>query len=295
MGRRGEVTMRFRTEIDTSRGTFEITHADRLLMLGSCFTDSVGSRLETDGFTVTRNSFGPLYNPLSIASVLKMIFDDRRYTPAELTVDDAGISHCLDFASRWQSADADALCAELNAGLDRLAETYREATVVVLTFGSSFGYYVTGAESDWPVGNCHKFPAAYFERRPIAVGCITDCWRPLAERIKADGKHLLLTVSPIRHLADGLHGNELSKARLLLACEALADVADYFPSYEIMLDDLRDYRFYAADMKHPSDVAVEYIYQHFANVYFDEQTAAEALRRRSETLRAAHRQIIDRI
>lgn len=293
MGRRGEVTMRFRTEIDTSRGTFEITHADRLLMLGSCFTDSVGSRLETDGFTVTRNPFGPLYNPLSIASVLKMIFDDRRYTPAELTVDDAGISHCLDFASRWQSADADALCADLNAGLDGLAEAYREATVVMLTFGSSFGYYVKDSASDYPVGNCHKFPAAYFERRPISLGDIIDRWRPLTERIIADGKHILLTVSPIRHLADGLHGNQLSKARLLLACEALADVADYFPSYEIMLDDLRDYRFYAADMKHPSDVAVDYIYQRFANTYFDERTIAEAMSRRAATLRAAHRQIID--
>lgn len=295
MGRRGEVKLKLRTEIEAPRGTFAISHADRLLMLGSCFTDSVGARLEADGFAVTRNPFGPLYNPLSIAAVLRMIFDGRRYTPSELTIDNAGVSHCLDFASRWQNADADAICAELNDGLDRLAETYREATVVVLTFGSSFGYYVTGDESDWPVGNCHKFPSEYFERRTIAVERITDCWRPLAERIKADGKHLLLTVSPIRHLADGLHGNELSKARLLLACEALADVADYFPSYEIMLDDLRDYRFYAADMKHPSDVAVDYIYQHFANAYFDEHTAAEALRRRAAALRAAHRQIIDRI
>ncbi|MDE5554771.1 MAG: GSCFA domain-containing protein, partial [Muribaculaceae bacterium] len=110
--------------------------------------------------------------------------------------------------------------------------------------------------------------------------------------LKAMGKNVILTVSPIRHLADGLHGNELSKARLLLACDALGSLAEYFPAYEIMLDDLRDYRFYDRDLKHPSEMACDYIYEKFCERYFSSSTIEKAIKAREATLRAAHRPII---
>lgn len=282
--------MRFRTEIESKRGGFEISHDDRIVMLGSCFTDNVGSRLMRDGFVVTANPFGPLYNPFSLARTLEDALAGRRYTEDDLTVDSAGVYHCLDFASKYQGKDASALLQTLNDGIDGLKKAVDEASVLIITFGSSFVYSIDGT-IDGTVGNCHKFPSSMFTRMPLSVDAISARWTALLDNVAGLGKKIILTVSPIRHLADGLHGNELSKARLLLACECLGRQADYFPSYEIMMDDLRDYRFYGSDMKHPSDVACDYIYDKFSQTYFSTKTVEEARRHREAALRSAHRQI----
>ena len=143
------------------------------------------------------------------------------------------------------------------------------------------------------VGNCHKLPIKSFALSNLEVADIVALWQPLLSRMVGLGKKLILTISPIRHLAYGLHGSQLGKARLLLACDAMGDLADYFPSYEIVMDDLRDYRFYKADMKHPSEVACDYIYDIFARAYFSKSTVAEAQTRRKATVAAAHRPILD--
>lgn len=284
--------MRFRTEIETGRGSFEIAHSDRIVMLGSCFTDNIGQRLERDGFDAVYNSLGPLYNPFSLARLIEDLLDGRRYKASDFVVDAEGVSHCLDFASKYQSGDAQALADELNSRMSLLAGQLRSASLLVVTFGSSVVYSLTSA-ADGTVGNCHKFPSSMFSRLTLTVEQIVERWKPLVARLKAMGVRLIFTVSPIRHLADGLHGNQLSKARLLLACDRLtADCADYFPSYEIMLDDLRDYRFYAADMKHPSEQACDYIYETFQQKYFSKATMSEALRCRERALRLSHRPII---
>lgn len=283
--------MRFRTEIELKRGGFEIGHDDRIVMLGSCFTDNVGSRLQRDGFDVTANPLGPLYNPYSLARVIEDALDGRCYSANDFMKDADGVSHCLDFASRYQDADGERLAAAINEEFGILKDDIARATVVIVTFGSSFVYSLTD-DVDGTVGNCHKFPSAMFSRMPLSVEAITARWSSLLDRLSAMGKKIILTVSPIRHLADGLHGNELSKARLLLACECLDAHADYFPSYEIMMDDLRDYRFYGADMKHPTDVACDYIYEKFSQTYFTTKTIDEARKHRDAVLRSAHRQII---
>lgn len=131
-----------------------------------------------------------------------------------------------------------------------------------------------------------------FSQLSVSSAEIEHIISPLLSHLKDMGKHIILTVSPIRHLADGLHGNELSKARLLIACEALRDVAEYFPAYEIMIDDLRDYRFYERDLKHPTEMACDYIYEKFCERYFSSSTIEKAIQSREVSLRAAHRQII---
>lgn len=280
--------MRFRTEIEQIDGSFEISHSDRILMLGSCFSDNIGALLQRDGFDTVINPFGPLFNPVSLARLIGYIAGDKHFSPSDFTADAAGVWHCLDFAMRYQNADANALADRLNEGLDSLRRFYEAATVVCITFGSSYVFCKDGLI----VGNCHKLPGSLFEIGMFKAAETVSLWRPLLEEMRQSGKNIILTVSPIRHLSYGLHGNQVGKANLLIACDELSGLADYFPSYEIMIDDLRDYRFYAADMKHPSDITVEYIYELFGNTYFSRATAAEAVRRRKAALAAAHRPII---
>lgn len=280
--------MRFRTEIEPPRGSFRIAHTDSVVMLGSCFTDHIGERLSRDGFDVCFNPFGPLYNPISLGRLVSDLLYGRIYTMDDFAIDNAGVSHCLDFASRYQDVDAHRLSVRINTEFDDLRMKLKKSTVLIITFGSSFVYSIDGSVAG-TVGNCHKFPAASFTRMAAGIDDIVTYWRPLLERLRNAGKKVILTVSPIRHLADGLHGNELSKARLLLAADRLSDLTDYFPSYEIMVDDLRDYRFYDRDMKHPTDQACDYIYEKFGDCYFSRDTLNKAHTNREESLRAAHR------
>ncbi len=261
-----------------------IGYRQKIAMLGSCFTSGIGSRLQADGFDVMANPMGPLYNPASLARVAGRAVDDYRYTEADLIRKDDRY-HILDFPSRYQDSDSGSLIAGVNAEFATLAAGLRDADLWIITFGTAHIFQYGGVT----VGNCHKLPASEFTDRYLSVDEIVGMWQPLTA-----GRRVIFTVSPIRHVADGLHGNQLSKARLLLAVEALCQngAAEYFPSYEILLDDLRDYRFYAPDMKHPSETAVDYIYGHFAATYFSEETACKASAARKEFLRSQHRNIL---
>lgn len=284
--------MKFRTEIEPVKTRHSIGIDQPLLMLGSCFTDNVGQRLAIDGFDVLHNPLGPLYNPMSLAQCIRRAFAGQYYTEVDLVPGPRGW-HCLDYASRYSGEDAAELLTRLNRDfgtvVDRLANP-RLHTLIV-TFGSSYVFERQGAV----VGNCHKFPATEFRRRRLSVKEIVDTWATMVGSLP-DNIDIIFTVSPIRHLADGLHGNEVSKATLLLALEELYPHyplrAGYFPSYEIMLDDLRDYRFYAADMKHPSEVAVDYIYDIFTNTYVTEKDRAAALENRRRYRASQHHQIL---
>lgn len=283
--------MRFRTEIERLPQPLRIDHATPLLMLGSCFTDEVGARLERDGFDVLRNPFGPLYNPASITRCIERALERRQYTEADLTEGPRGL-HCLDYASRYSGTDAGALLEEINATLESVSAMLARRPAVILTLGSAYVFELK--DTGRIVGNCHKIPADRFTRRRLSVDECAALLRSTVGRLHAAGvDDVILTVSPIRHLADGLHGNVLSKSTLQLAADSVAGSGcHYFPSYEIMLDDLRDYRFYASDMKHPSEVAVDYIYEVFSDYYFTKSTVAAAREARSRTLAAQHRPIL---
>lgn len=286
--------MRFRTEIEPLRAPFGLSHADRMVMLGSCFTDEIGSRLAADGFDVCANPFGALYNPLSICRCIDRMLDGTPYTASDLIDGPRGV-HCLDYATRYSGTDPATVLDSLNADADRLRGALAGSPVVFLTFGTAYVYRL---RSDGRVvGNCHKFPASDFDRSLLDVDTIVEAVGRTAERLRLAGAaRMVFTVSPIRHVADGLHGNTVSKAVLHLAVERLCGGSDgfasYFPAYEIMIDDLRDYRFYASDMKHPSDVAVDYIYEFFSHTYFDAATRREAESRRRRYKASLHRPIL---
>lgn len=281
--------MKFRTEIEPIRSTYRIAHGDGgVLLLGSCFSDNVGERLEADGFEVCHNPMGPLYNPASLCCFISRLLDGYVYTEADLTPDTEGRFHTLDFPLRYSAPKAAPLLDRINSECRATAVKLSEAATVVVTFGTAWCFDLPDGRT---VGNCHKLPASVFSRRRMTADEIVRLWQPLASRLRAMGKHLIATVSPIRHLADGLHGNQLSKATLLLALDALPEI-EYFPAYEILVDDLRDYRFYADDLKHPSAMAVDYIYNIFSQTYFSDATLAEARIRHAARLREAHRPLL---
>ena len=288
--------MKFRTEIEPAElREPAIGPDDGIVMLGSCFTDEVGERLAFDGFRAVHNPMGPLFNPLSLLRCLDAAASGKEYDIADLTRTPDGMWHCLDFATRYTSASATELLDKLNADIRALGEALREARTVIITLGTAYVY--THRATGRTVGNCHKLPGGEFTRRRLSTDECAAAIGQMLERVPADAGNVIVTVSPVRHTADTLHGNQLSKATLLLAAEqAERENGDsrltYFPAYEILNDDLRDYRFYASDLKHPSETAVDYVYEHFCQRYFTPATRAIALERRKISKRRAHRPII---
>lgn len=287
--------MKFRTEIEPMpMRQPPIGADDGIVMLGSCFTDEVGSRLAFDGFRVSHNPLGPLYNPASILTCLRRAAEREPYTAADLTPGPDGQWHCLDFATRYTAPAPDELLRKLNADIESLASEMAAARAVIITLGTAFVF--TLADTARVVGNCHKLPASAFRRERLSVRACSAAITAMLDAIPATAENIVLTVSPVRHTADTLHGNQLSKSTLLLAVDEAMRHGDprltYFPAYEILNDDLRDYRFYAPDLKHPSTMAVDYVYEHFSARYFTPATRATALERRRQSKREAHRPIL---
>ena len=295
---------KFRTVIDIrpDKG-HRIDHSDGIVMLGSCFTDNVGALLRRDGFDVTFNPFGPLYNPASIENVITRALLDISYSTSSFVQDEQGLWHCLDFASKYVSNEPEHLASHINTQLQELRDKLLNASTVIITLGTAFVYYwkdiATPKEKAgqvYAVGNCHKFPAHCFNRERLGVADVRSLLTNISALLLGKVRNIIFTVSPIRHIGDGLHGNQLSKATLLLGIDQAMNARIqpdermcHFPSYEIMIDDLRDYRFYAADMKHPSDVAIDYIYERFLTTCCTKETIAQAEEARRLSLRQAHR------
>ena len=260
--------MKFRTEIDIRPLPFRIGHDDRILALGSCFAGHIAARLARAKFRVTANPTGILFNPLSIAAALDAYADARPVRRDELHRDADRWFH-YGFHGDFSAPTPDEALAAMNAARRCGTEALRTANRIVATFGTAWVYEREGAV----VANCHRQPAATFVRRRLTTDEIVAAFDRLIARPLA-GKKLLLTVSPVRHLADGLEGNAVSKAVLRLAAEELAekhpDVA-YFPAFEILTDDLRDYRFYADDLVHPAPQAVGYVWERFAEALLDDE------------------------
>lgn len=231
-------------------------------MLGSCFTDNVGTRLADAGFDVVHNPMGPLFNPASIASVIGR----RELFSIEDLRHEADGWHCLAFASRYMSDEAGTLLEKVNADFIALREAIDRADVLVFTFGTA--YVFEEVATGRIVGNCHRIAAGEFNRRRMSISEINSLWQPLLS--SNPSTRVIFTVSPIRHTADTLHGNTLSKSILHLAIDELAQMypnVAYFPAFEAVVDDLRDYAYYAADAKHPSPEAVDYIFGIFKQMF----------------------------
>ncbi|MBQ5352978.1 MAG: GSCFA domain-containing protein [Alistipes sp.] len=254
--------MKFRTEIDKPQLKGRIDYNSKIVTLGSCFAENITKRLAAAKFCVKHSPVGILFNPASIASTLTA-FAERSAVDCGRIVRRSEGWVSLDCHSELTMPTEEEAIKTLQNAIDEGHKLLRSATCVIITFGTAWVYehIATGRV----VANCHKQPSREFCRRRMSVEEIVTLFKPLMEGVLRD-KHVIFTVSPIRHTADGLTENCVSKAILRLAADTLSstyDNADYFPAFEIVTDDLRDYRFYAEDMVHPSAQAVEYIWQRF--------------------------------
>ena len=254
--------MKFRTEIESLSLTTKIDYSTKIFAVGSCFAQNIAKRLFKAKFKIDFCPTGILFNPASIASALNAFAVQQTANSARVvTRGDSFVS--LDVHSDLAEDSFDSAVDAVNHAYSIGHKQLSDAQCVIITFGTAWVYEhkATGAV----VANCHKIPQSEFIRRRLSVTEIIDVFKPLLEGILRD-KNVIFTLSPVRHIADGLAENSLSKAPLRLAIAELCeqyDNVDYFPAYEIVTDDLRDYRFYTDDLVHPSAQAVEYIWEHF--------------------------------
>ncbi|MFI3280923.1 MAG: GSCFA domain-containing protein [Rikenellaceae bacterium] len=262
--------MKFRTEIEIPQSEVQLDYSSRILSLGSCFATSIGGKLRDAKFTTCINPIGVLFNPLSICSALQR-FSERRFVSIdELQHGCDGWFH-YDFHSSLSDVDPAVALQKINRAVEQGATALENSDTIVLTFGTSWIYELIA--SGVAVANCHKEPARSFSRRSMDIEEIV---RVVGELVaKYSNKRFIISVSPIRHIKDGLVENSLSKATLRVAIAQIVEKfanAHYFPAYEILLDDLRDYRFYADDMLHPSSQAIEYIWSKFCHTHISAAT-----------------------
>ena len=278
--------MKFHTDIQISKASQPIEHSEKILMLGSCFAENMEEKFANSGFRVCCNPFGTLYNPLSIAACLQSLIDEKHFSAEDLHFS-GGQYHSMLHHGRFSSADADECLGMVNESIRQGRMALQEADRLIITWGTAWVYEMEGKI----VGNCHKLPASCFLRRRLTIEEIIRTCSTLFQHPLLREKKVLITVSPIRHIKDGLHENQLSKATLLLAADQLVQQANwtYFPAYELMLDELRDYRFYAADMVHPSPVAIDYVWERFAETQFSENAQIAAKECEPYFLSLAHR------
>lgn len=260
--------MKFRTEIEPAPRSVRIGYDNRILTLGSCFAAHIAGRLAAAKFHVIENPSGILFNPLSIAAAIRSYALPAPVFREELEFDGEMWYH-FGFHGDFSAPTADEALRRMNAARQAGAAALRTADRVILTLGTAWVYEREGQI----VANCHRRPAAEFTRRRLDVEEIVETIAALLEGPLA-GKQILLTVSPVRHLGDGLEGNAVSKAALRLAAEELKQsfrYVDYFPAYEILTDDLRDYRFYADDLVHPAPQAIAYVWERFVPAVLDDR------------------------
>lgn len=266
--------MRFSTPVTLPKGELDISYASRLLVMGSCFATNMGTLMQQNKLCCEINPFGVLYNPLSISKALMQLCKKHLYSEADLVETPYGW-HSWMHHSSFSASTSSACLQQINNRMRQASEFIRKASLLVVTWGTAWTYFLK--ETGACVGNCHKMSENLFTRRLLSVDEIVQSVQESINALRCINPQLqvLFTVSPIRHIKDGLHGNQISKSTLILAIDRLCKEVSgcfYFPSYEIVLDELRDYRFYADDMCHPSSLAIEYLWDCFSQSYFNDET-----------------------
>jgi hypothetical protein len=266
--------MNFRTPITVDPSQLKITYNDKVIFIGSCFAASMGEQMQMFKMPVMINPAGTVYNPVSVQNTLENLISGKITTRDDLYYHEGtwlSFFHYTDFSSE----DPELLIDKINDRTLKAREFLRKSRYLFITLGTARIYRLknTGVI----VSNCHKVPSAQFETELLTVNDIVDQWKSLLTRLSDFNTELkvVLTVSPVRHWKDGAHGNQVSKSVLFLAIEELLknkSISRYFPAYELLMDDLRDYRFYSDDMLHPSSSAIEYIWEKFSGAYFDNET-----------------------
>jgi len=275
--------MEWQTKITAGSLQPPFSYATRFLFAGSCFAQEMAQQMRDLHFQVAEDAFGPLFNPASIASSLERLENPGFFTLQDVMQFPYEAFGSLYHHTSFSRETPEIFLEQANAGLKKASDFFKTAGIVVITLGTAWVYKYNGAV----VANCHKMPARQFERVFLEPADIFNVLAPVIERNR--DKKWIMTVSPIRHLADGAHGNQLSKASLHLAVKQLQDRFPgiwYFPSYELVMDELRDYRFYANDRCHLTQETTSYIREQFLEVAADQET--RALVRKMEKLNSSY-------
>lgn len=288
--------MEFRTVIGNIDNQGMIQHSHNIMLIGSCFSDNIGNKLKRALMNVEINPFGTVYNPASILGEIERIVDLILVDETELFMHN-GMWHHYGFHSKFSSDSAEKAMSKMNKHITSAHNHLKQCDFVIITLGTAFVYEAKSLGKI--VSNCHKVPAKEFNRFLLSFEHIRTLLDTIVTKISNFAPHakIIFTVSPIRHIGDGLEQNQLSKSLLRAAVgETIAanhNACIYFPAYEIMMDDLRDYRFYASDMLHPNDVAIEYIWNTFKASFFDDSTAQLVARCERAYKRIEHRPFTD--
>ena len=285
--------LKLQTPVETGRSKVGVSLNDKIVILGSCFADNMGQKMVDLGFDVCLNPFGTLYNPVSVYNSVARLTSGIPFSKDECVQTAAGaapvcsFSHHTSFARRTE----DEFLQVANASLKEASLRWKAASKVIITLGTAWIYEYT--HSGETVSNCLKIEAKEFTRRRLSVRETATLLMNMIARHPE--KEFMFTVSPIRHFKDGAHGNQISKSTLLLALDEILakfpERCEYFPAYEIVLDELRDYRFYSPDMIHPSDQAVDYLWSRFVGFAVPPADLPELDSRRRGLLRSRHRPI----
>lgn len=267
--------MDFHAEFFPKSFSKQINHRHKILLSGSCFTEQMGSKLALHKFKVLQNPNGILFNPVSICHSLISYATCRTYGESDLFFNNE-LWGSWQHHTRFSDMEKETALRKINESQENAISFLKEADWILLTLGSAFVYENTTTENHEVVANCHKIPADRFSRRLLDATEIKNDLSSMMEMVKAvnPGVNFIFTISPVRHLREGFIENNRSKAALIQAVHMLADneTVFYFPAYELVIDDLRDYRFYAEDMVHPNHAATNYVWEKFIGACIDESS-----------------------
>lgn len=264
----------FRTKIPPTKYNFDINYKSKIMFIGSCFTENIGQKLEETKFNIDINPFGIIYNPISVKNSLQNLIIKKVFKEEDLFY----------FNERWNSYSHHGKFAfpeqketlkNINERINSSSLHLQTSDYLFVTFGTAWIYEL--ASTKQVVSNCHKVPSKEFNKKILSVEEITKTYKQLLQSLNKFNPNLkvIFTISPVRHLKDGFSENNLSKSTLKLAINELVNSNKncyYFPAYEIMIDDLRDYRFFNSDLLHPNQIAIDYIFNYFENSFFSEET-----------------------
>lgn len=268
--------MKFRTEIDSPKFDYKLKYFDKIFSIGSCFAQNVADFLSERKINILPNPFGVLYNPISIENAFKLMLNKINLDEEDIILNQHewhSFYHHSDFSSHI----IENLLSKIEEANTAALNFLNNSKLVIITLGTSVVY--RKLSSNKIVSNCHKIPQKEFQKSTLTIDEVVVCLKNIIELVRSKNSEMefVFTVSPVRHWKDGAEENQRSKATLLLAIDEIiksSENVSYFPSYEMMIDDLRDYRFYKNDLVHPNDLAVEYISEKFINSTFDEQSKA---------------------
>lgn len=283
--------MKLQTKVEISLNKNKINHQHKIAMIGSCFTQNIGEKLQQDQFDVSINPYGILFNPVSVAKAIKACLNQLSLKEEDLIkVGEQWAS--LNHHSQFNTLVAKDTLQRINQSIQDAKSYYAESNLLIITFGTAWVYELN--ETKEIVANCHKIPNKNFTKRLLTIEEIVDVYSTLFLELISENPNLniMFTVSPVRHWKDGVVENNRSKSVLHLAIMELVnkfEIVSYFPSYEIVLDELRDYRFYKEDMLHPNQQAVDYIYERFSDTFYTKETVVLNKRIRKLKLALAHK------